>query len=157
MRPTLKSPAVVLATAMLSVLLAGWTSTTSQMKVCTDKDAEQALNLPVRYKDWDAAYRIFKRFGQCDDGAIAEGYSEAIAQLLAHDWEHLNVLIRLTSSDKAFKEFVLRHIDETLSEDELQAIVSNSRLRCPIGGKAFCKLIETRAVTSLDGVRKDLQ
>jgi hypothetical protein len=141
---------IAIACVALPFSLVAQTKATSQARVCTKKDAEQALNLPDRYKDWHAAYRVFKQFGQCDDGAIAEGFSEAIAQLLVHDWPHLNVLVRLTSSDRAFKRFVLRHIDETLGDDELEAIASNARLGCPIGDQAFCRLIEKRASPDSD-------
>jgi hypothetical protein len=126
-----------------------------QTKSCTEKDAKDALNLPDNYRDWNAAYRSFQRFGQCDDGAIAEGFSEAIAQLLAKDWKkHVDALIRLATNDKKFERFVLRHVDETLSDDELRTIAENARLYCPNGEKPFCRLILTRAQNSLTAQQK---
>ena len=32
---------------------------------------------------WDGLYRSYKLFGRCDDGSIAEGYSESVARILA--------------------------------------------------------------------------
>ena len=122
---------------------------------CGDKDAEQALNLPDHYKSWGQAHQIFTRFGQCDDGAVGEGFSEAIAQLFIHDWQHVGTLVRLTGSDAGFKKFVLWHIDATLSEDELQAIVRNARTRCPAEDKSFCRAVENNALASLKELRSD--
>jgi hypothetical protein len=49
----------------------------------------------------------------CDDGSIAEGFSESVTRLLADDWEALPALQSLTTMDASFQTFVLRHIDET--------------------------------------------
>lgn len=132
----------------------GLAAAAGQNKSCTEKDAKDALNLPDNYRDWNAAYRAFQRFGQCDDGAIAEGFSEAIAQLLARDWKHVDDLIRLATNDKKFKQFVLQHIDETLSDDELRTIAENARLHCPSRERPFCGLILTRAQSSLAAQQK---
>jgi hypothetical protein len=72
MRDILRLLTIVLTAVALPFSLVAQTRTTSQARVCTKKDAEQALNLPDRYKDWQAAYQAFKQFGQCDDGAIAD-------------------------------------------------------------------------------------
>jgi hypothetical protein len=145
----------VIATAVLAAFLDARVAKAAQTSTCNDEQEKLALNLPDQYQTWNQAYRIFKRFKGCDDGAIAEGFSEAIAQLFIHDWEHLGTLTRLTSSDKAFRKFVLRHIDATLSDNELHAILRNARTRCPDQDKNFCKLVEKSALTSLDELSKD--
>jgi hypothetical protein len=101
-------------------------------------------------KDWDSLYRLFKQFGDCDDGAIGEGFSEDVAQLFTKQWAHLDVLRSLAASDRAFEQFVLRHIDGTLSDDELRVIGSNSKLHCPSGQKRFCRLVQARVEGALD-------
>lgn len=114
---------------------------------------EQELN-HAEPKNWGSLYRLFRQFGGCDDGALGEGFSEDVAQLLSKQWAHIDALGRLTTADRAFERFVLHHIDATLSEDELKIIANNSRSRCPVGEKHLCQLILTRAQNSLDELSK---
>jgi hypothetical protein len=113
-------------------------------KSCTEDEAKRALNESDRLKDWNAVYASFKRFAHCDDGAIAEGYSDTVGRLLSKDWANVYVLTRLVTSDETFKRFVLGHLDETLPEDELKQVAHNARARCPSGRTEFCKLISAR-------------
>jgi hypothetical protein len=117
------------------------------------KVQEQELN-HAEPKNWGSLYRLFRQFGGCDDGALGEGFSEDVAQLLSKQWAHIDALGRLTTADRAFERFVLHHIDATLSEDELKIIANNSRSRCPVGEKHLCQLILTRAQNSLDELSK---
>ena len=103
---------------------------------------------------WSGLYRLFKTFGQCDDGAIAEGFSEDVAQLFLKQWTHLEVLNRLMASDKSFKKFVLRHVDATLDEDELKVIADNSKSHCPTGEAQLCRSIAIEAQRSLEELRR---
>src|ERR1700736_5339009 len=52
-------------------------------KPCTKQEAMQAEMSTDHLTDWDAVYQSFKRFSQCDDGGIDEGYSDAVGKLLA--------------------------------------------------------------------------
>jgi hypothetical protein len=45
------------------------------------------------------------------------------------------------ASDREFEQFVIRHIDESMTEDEANLIVNNARLHCPQGAKQFCNVI----------------
>ncbi len=114
-------------------------------KVCAKEEAYQAEGETDNLKTWDIAYGFYKRFAHCDDGAIAEGFSDAVGRLLADDWKHFERLRELCSSDKRFKNFVLKHIDMTISVDVLQKIINNTRLRCPDSAKELCKAIEATA------------
>jgi hypothetical protein len=105
-------------------------------------------------KTWSGLYRLFKEFGECDDGAIGEGFSEDVAQLFLKQWTHLDALSHFIASDKSFKTFVLQHIDATLDENELKAIDDNSRSHCPPGEAKLCRSIEIQARHSLEGLRK---
>ena len=117
----------------------------SDNKQCTSEEASRAEDAVDTLKDWNSVYRVFIRFGHCDDGAISEGYSDAVGRLLADDWGHFERLQKLCSSDKRFKRFVLKHIDETVPVDMLQRIVDNTRLHCPSNAKRLCKEIEKAA------------
>jgi hypothetical protein len=117
----------------------------SAKRQCTRQEAIQAEKTVDSLKQWGQVYHSYRKYSQCDDGAIAEGYSDAIGKLLANDWSHFNGLLALTKTDKPFQEFVLRHIDETLSHDVLQKILNNARSKCPKGGEALCVLVSRSA------------
>ncbi len=112
--------------------------------------AEKQLLAGHEPKDWDRLHRLFKKFGACDDGAIGEAFSGDVAQLLSKQWTHLDRLSRLTTGDKKFEQFVLRHIDATLDENDLLAIFDHAKSHCPAGQQRICGLIRARAQESLD-------
>jgi len=113
----------------------------SRAKVCSTPEASQAEREADELEDWDSVYLSFKRFGQCDEGVIAEKYSASVGRLLIQDWKDLNALLRLAASDKDFEKFVIRHIDETMSEDEAAQVIDNARQHCPAEAQWLCKSI----------------
>ena len=114
-------------------------------KPCTKSEAIQADKEVDSLSDWGHVYRSYRKFSQCDDGAIGEGYSDAVGKLLTNDWGRLNNLLALTKSDKGFQRFVIKHIDETLPSDTLQRISNNARSSCPAGAQRLCSLIASAA------------
>lgn len=113
---------------------------------CTDAEETKAEKQVDSLKTWDQVYRSYKKFApQCDDGAVAEGYSDAVGKLLANHWEHFPRLVKLVKGDKGFKQFVVRHVDESLSDDTLRRISKNARSRCPADAKGLCSLIADAA------------
>lgn len=110
-------------------------------ETCTAREAKAATSEVGQLEDWDGMYRSFKRFRHCDEGDVAEEYSYAIGHLLAHDWNRLDDLLRITASDRDFAQFVVLHIDENIPEWDAQLIVRNSRKRCPPGAQWLCKSI----------------
>jgi hypothetical protein len=120
---------------------------------CDAKLEEQAHGQPEP-NDWTALYRLFKQFGACDEGAIGERFSADVAHLFSTQWSHLDTLNHLAAADKAFEQFVLRHIDTTLDEDDLLHLTGNSKSRCPAGQNRICSLIHERAQESLDKQRE---
>jgi len=132
---------------ILFLAFTGVLSAVANQKPCTTSEEKQALDEADSQKDWDALHRSFIRFGHCDDGAIAEGYSDTVGRLLARDWEHIGTLGKLFVSDKKFESFVLRHIDETLPTDTLKTIANYAETSCPAYETALCRKIlrSTRA------------
>jgi len=110
-------------------------------KKCTQAEATQAEKEADSLKDWDQVYRAYKRFSYCDDGAIAEGYSDSVTKLLADDWKSFNRLLVLTNRNSDFRDFVLKHIDESVPGDRLAKIANNARSECPARGKNLCASI----------------
>jgi len=101
-------------------------------------EEKQAIDEVDHLKDWNALHRSFIRFSNCDDGAIAEGYSEAVGRLLALDWGRIGILAKLVASDDKFESFVLRHIDERLPKEMLDTIANNATKSCPATETVLC-------------------
>src|SRR5579864_451802 len=110
-------------------------------KKCTQAEATQAEKGADSLKDWDQVYRSYKRFSQCDDGAIAEGYSDSVTKLLADDWTSFNRLLPITNRNRNFRDFMLKHIDESVPGNRLEKIADNVRSQCPARGKSLCASI----------------
>ena len=110
-------------------------------KPCTKQEAMQAEESTDHLEGWSEVYQSFTRFSQCDDGGIAEGYSDAIGKLLADKWDQFPDLVKLATKDKRFQSFVLRHVDETIPDDMLKKVGQNARDECPTNAGGLCKLI----------------
>ena len=72
--------------------------------------------------------------GHCDDGAIAEGYRDTIASLLANRWEAFGEY----SMGPEFESFILRHINETWPAEEWRLVRKLAAERCPQSKKVIC-------------------
>lgn len=92
--------------------------------------------------DWDGMYEAFLTYRTCDDGAIAEGFSDGIVRNLANRWESLPRLRDLVERDDAFLSFVFRHINATTDPRDLRRILL-SLTNCPDGHQPICELIRT--------------
>ena len=118
-----------------------------------DAKVERQAHAQPEPNDWNALYRLFKQFGACDAGSMGERFSADVAHLFSTQWNRLDALNHL-AADKAFEEFVLRHIDTTLDEDDLLHLTDNSKSGCPAGQNRICRLIHARAQESLDKQRE---
>ena len=125
---------------LVLIMAFGGFAEAATQRVCTEAEVKEAQKEADQLRDWDSVYRSFKRFAHCDEGGIAEEYSDSVGRLLARDWKHLNAFVRLTA-DQDFEQFVIRHVDETMSEDEAGLVINNARLHCPSGAKRLCKSI----------------
>ena len=100
--------------------------------------------------DWAALYGMFRRYAGCDDGAIAEGYTDRVMDLLARGWERLPDLAPLVARDPAFAAFVLDHIDATADPADLRRVVSFVEGRgCPDIASDLCDAIRRHAKDAL--------
>jgi hypothetical protein len=137
---------------ILSVIIFCW-NVSAQERPCVRAEAIEAESSVSRLGNWEDIYKSFKRFRHCDDGAIAEGYSDSIVRMLANRWNRLETLIKLTSSDKDFYTFVLRHIDATADKSDIKKIIINSSKHCPKTAKAICSAIEKEAREAFRDIR----
>ena len=128
---------------MVCVLMG--TSAVSLAAPCNTQQERAAIDEAGSLKSWAALHKSFVKFGHCDDGAIAEGYSESVTNLLAEHWESLPELARLADRDNGFSRFVLRHINETVPPERLERIANNAQKRCPKRLSTLCGQIARSA------------
>jgi hypothetical protein len=113
-------------------------SASAQTEACPRGLAMKAESEASTLVTWRAVFESYKKYKQCDDGAIAEGYSSSIATMLADHWEDIDQLTRLSNQNTGFRKFVLRHLDETMNFDQATIIKRNVEQRCPSGAKKLC-------------------
>jgi hypothetical protein len=135
---------------MLALLLCAWGSAAYAGRLgCDNNLARQAENeVDNNLKSWRQMYESFKRYAPCDDGALWEAYSDSVVRILAERWEQLPHLQSFVARDARFRQFVLRHIDPTASEDALARVVINASRRCPTGQAQLCDAILQQALAA---------
>jgi len=116
---------------------------------CTRQDSDAADRDLDRLKNWEAVYRTFRLYRQCDDGGTAEGYSDAVVILLTEHWPTVSVLSKLARTNPEFEQFVLLHVDSLMSPDQGKVIIDNAHNRCPKGAKQLCRRLEAKAKNPL--------
>ena len=112
---------------------------------CTPQDAIAADTDLAGLTDWAAVHRSFKRFKQCDDASIGEGYSDKIVILLIRHWPTIVTLNKLAQADPEFGDFVLSHIDELMSPEQSKIIIDNVSNHCPASAEKLCRRMEAKA------------
>ena len=120
------------------ILVSPATSISGQTRPCTMAEAQRAEREADGLRSWDDLYKSYRQYAHCDDGAIAEGYSESVVRILSDHWNTLPRLAAIAKNDSKFYKFVLRHIDETVALEDLQKITVNASAKCPKGLHAFC-------------------
>lgn len=106
---------------------------------CTQMEAYAAETVTDYLDSWKNVHKSFKEFGHCDDGAIAEGFDEAISLLWANQWHKLPEMLKYAMQDKSFRAFVFKRIGtETVPFERWQKIVRKAQKECPNEGKEFC-------------------
>jgi hypothetical protein len=123
---------------LILFLMADAAADDARTRKCTEAEATQAEKDADSLSDWDQVYRSFQKFSQCDDGAIAEGYSDSVTKLLGDDWKSFDRLLALANRNESFRDFVLKHIDESVPADRLTRIANHARSDCPPGGRLLC-------------------
>jgi hypothetical protein len=124
-------------------------SCAASANTCSAKDAQAADTAVDHLATWSAVARMLKRFGHCDDGAIAEGISEAVARLLVVNWKTLTELEKELAHDPALRPILLRHINATLDCDDLEQIVRLTTTSCSPASTSLCRALSAAAQRAL--------
>lgn len=133
--------------AIGTCISAAWLSSAAiaNAPTCTHEEALAAEGIAATARSWRQLHRQFTLYSHCDDGAIAEGFSESVTHLLAEHWRDIRQLDSILKSAPTFRSFVLRHIDETTPPERLSTIATNANKRCPRSLKTLCNEIEMAA------------
>jgi hypothetical protein len=116
---------------------------------CTEGEGRAALDEAVTLRSWDALYKSYKSYRQCDDGAIGEGYSESVARILVDHWNTLPRLAQLADKDAEFRAFAMQHVDVTLNVDDVEKVKTSAKARCPSGLRTLCSDLAKQADSAL--------
>ena len=111
---------------------------------CTRKDAMKAESEASGLRSWQQVFDSYQRYRKCDDAAVSEGNSSAVASLLATHWEQTANLLTLLREHSAFEPFVLRHLDDTMTREQDAQIQRNVATACPRNGALFCQAVRRR-------------
>ena len=136
--------------AMLNCL-GGVPSTAAANDHCSSAMYQRAdASLTTAVGAWDSLLRHQRAFGSCDDGALGEGYSDAVVTLLAHRWDKFDEFVGLSARNPAFGRWAIRHIDASASADDLTKVARNAA-RCPGSAKVtnLCRQIARAARNAL--------
>ena len=112
--------AISLAVAAIPSIGKARTTCSTEMYNRADASLQKAAG------SWPALFRHYRVFCSCDDGALAEGYSEAVVKLLANRWAQFPVFVALARRDPAFGRWVIRHIDATTSSEDLNGVLRHT-------------------------------
>lgn len=108
---------------------------------CTVNLTKEALGSGLEVQDWHDMYAAYKKYGACDDGALAEEFSDRVVNLLTNHWDKFGELNRLVIQHKSFEDFMIRHLDDLMSPAQFKKIVDNASYNCPTYGKVLCTVI----------------
>lgn len=106
--------------------------------------ADQGLTAAVS-SHWSDFYDAYKKWAICDDGDIAEGFSDSAVKLFANHLDAIGDFIKLIGQDNDFRYFAIKHLDETDDLNDLVHTAQNAIDRCPAGQKQLCDEIWAQA------------
>ncbi|HEV8583810.1 MAG TPA: hypothetical protein VGT02_02465 [Methylomirabilota bacterium] len=136
-----------LASAALALALDAGSASAAE---CTVAEQHTIADELPRLTTWSAIYAHVKTYTpRCDDGWMAEGYSDTVVKMLAKRWARVEDLARLARRDRAFRAFVLRHVDATTDLGDLRRVAANAGRRCPPGLEELCGAVAKAAKDAL--------
>lgn len=138
------SSIVVASTVLMLVLCANRNALPSGIDdaiQCEDEIQAGEMVLSLGGRDWTTNYRLYLSYKKCDDGYIAEAFSDSIAYTLTKHWTDLYELNDIVMADKCYLKFVAKHIDATIDNDTLLQIKQLAVNECPKKFNELCKAI----------------
>lgn len=137
---------------ILCILCSAFLSTKAWAQ-CDATEAFIADKAVDNLQTWQAVYKSYRKYHACDDGVIAEGYSDSVVKLLANHWSEFPVMRHFITADPAFYQFVLSHIDATTDWDDLKNVATHAFSDCPKNAAKVCLAIERKASSAYKEAR----
>lgn len=113
---------------------------------CTRADEIAALKMAGMLREWREVSAAFQRYRHCDDGAIAQGFTDSIVRLLALRWETLPEMAVLAEKEPEFRSFVLRHVDASADPRDRSRIADLAGSKCPSHHEKLCAALRVEAL-----------
>lgn len=129
---------------LVCVMLAGAVAAMAQDKPCTKSDQTAAEKAIDRVVTWGQLEKVYQDYRQCDSGAVADLYTDALMRLLV-EWKKPEMLALAVDKDPQYKAFVVSHIQSPAAKDDRESIYSRATGDCPGNLSAFCKDIAEAA------------
>jgi len=120
------------------VVAAGSAFADGNEQQCTHEEMIVAESVQSFIESWGKYYDSYRFFGRCSDGVVSEAFTDTATNLLATQWQQLQVFNAFAKKDPAFLDFVLGHIGGVENQKLLIQIAQSSRLHCPAGMKDLC-------------------
>lgn len=130
-----------------------WADEFSKVRVvdCPKTLEKEALDVASTLRDWDTFHMAYMRYRPCDDGAIAEGFTESVVRILVGNWASLEKLSKFAKKDPSFLRFVYRHITSSADPKDLTRIRNNlKKIGCATASCEICREIELAVIRALD-------
>jgi hypothetical protein len=135
----------VIGLGATSTTLAG-TSLVCSAEMATGSDA--FISQPS--VSWEALSQQWSTNKACDDGYFAAGYSEMVVHLFAYEWNQFPKFVGIARTRPEFYSWVIKHIDESTSPDDLAKVLSNARsCRTDEQSAGFCNNVAHAAEQAL--------
>lgn len=135
----------------ISLAVAGTASTPNARTICSTAMYDRAdTSLEKAADSWPELFQHYRAFRSCEDGALAEGYSEAVVKLFANAWAQFPKFVALAERDAAFRRWAIGHIDASTSSDDLKNVVRQAE-RCAGDFKTgdLCRRVKRAAMGAL--------
>lgn len=145
---------VILVILLLISSTTVWGNEVGEVKVvdCPKTLEKEALDIASTLRDWDALHVAYMRFLPCDDGAIAEGFTESVVRILVEHWASLGRLSKFAKKEPSFLHFIYRHITSSADPGDLKRIQNNLKKHgCPTANcEEICREVELAVIRALD-------
>ena len=134
---------------VLTVVL--WTVQSAAARECPPReyaDAERAEDAFVQDEHrapskatWKRLAGLIVTYQACDDGALAEGFSDSVCHWLAIHWDRVAEVIANCRNQRDGCRLALRHIDASCGADDLKAVLQHASTKCPKNATRVCSEI----------------
>jgi hypothetical protein len=142
---------------LLLLEIPAWAGGTGGANSCPkylEKEAVDVVSTDIM--NWATLHDAYLRFLPCDDGAIAEGFTDIVVRILAYRWASLGELRTIAKNDPGFLCFVYRHITSSADPHDLQQIQNNLKKHgCSKASRKVCREIELAVTQALEEVTED--